>query len=203
MQYSGVKVYKVEQFHPRDSEFVWLQNRLQLVDWQLFAYDIMALSKNILATPSKRLWPIQSSLVGSNRTSRCYQSTISKVFISVRDQCLHFITIKWHQFCSQEHEQKSRIRPSPAQMGRLTDIGSRNIFTVEQVSKKHVNIWHLLLKPRHQDMSWFRTCFGRQCGGSWEKRWLPSRKPLKRLDSRPGRYGGHLARWWVPINVDL
>ena len=95
----------------------------------------MALSKNILATPSKRLWPIQSSLVGSNRTSRCYQSTISKVFISVRDQCLHFITIKWHQFCSQEHEQKSRIRPSPAQMGRLTDIGSRNIFTEEQVSK--------------------------------------------------------------------
>ena len=37
-------------------------------------------------------------------------------------------------------------------MGRLTDIGSRNIFTDEQVSKKHVNIWHLLLKPRHQDM---------------------------------------------------
>ena len=40
VQYSGVKVYKVEQFHPRDSEFVWLQNRLQNSILTLFAYMI-------------------------------------------------------------------------------------------------------------------------------------------------------------------
>ena len=76
-------------------------------------------------------------------------------------------------------------------------IQENDSFFRESVLKKHVNMWRLCSS---QDI---RTCFGRQCGGSWEKRWLPSRKRLKRLDSRPGRYGGHLARWWVPINVDL
>ena len=110
VQYSGVKVYKVEQFHPRDSEFVWLQNRLQNSLLTLFAYDIMALSKNILASPSKRLWPIQRSLLGSNRACRCYQSTISKVFVSVRDQCNKMAPIL---FPGAWAEVKDKTLPSP------------------------------------------------------------------------------------------
>jgi len=67
----------------------------------------MVLSKAVLTRRPRCFWPQLISFQGQGSNSLRHQSTIQK-------------------------EEEARVRPSPAQMGRLTDIGSRSIFTEEQ-----------------------------------------------------------------------
>jgi len=69
----------------------------------------MVLSKALLTRHLGCFRPQLISLQGQGSNSLRHQSTIQK-----------------------QEQEEARIRPSPAQMGRLTDTGSRSIFTEEQ-----------------------------------------------------------------------